>query len=354
MAKGGGGNAHDRKVASTKVSSGVSKPKPLPTPVLEPPINMPLETSKPFNERLLAFLEHGLVLTPLGIFGGILGIVYTPFLFITVLCVLGAIHRTKLVSSLVLWKQVAAYLLVGCISYSGCYFTIFEVKQAANLTTNQIIDGVTKKLATMLGPSKNGGEAPITTPVAPPPPKPASFPDISPELPTLGFQDDADEVSVTFGTNTGGNHVALLKKMTQPVYPITVDDFSPVSFWWNKDHVSYRIKFWSPDQRAAVEVNDGKFVVRNISLDSNFTKNALEVVAGNGQPILQVIWMTPGHMRLNGLFPLSDGLLLCMSNDMPRTIPIGLADECKIKPIFKYPSWRHRGEYNEEGSSSSQ
>jgi hypothetical protein len=187
---------------------------------------------------------------------------------------------------------------------------------------------------------------------APKPPSSGSkvpFPDVAPDLPQLGFQDDSDSVSATFGPSlTGSNHIYMLKQMNQPVFPVTVDGFAPLAFRWDKvrSRVSYTIKFWSPDNRATVEVTDGQFVVRNVYLDRNFTKNALEVVANNGQqPILQVIWKTPGHMILNGLFNRSDGMLLCMAENVPTVLHPSQASQCQIKPIFKYPSWKFEGVY---------
>jgi hypothetical protein len=145
------------KAAPTKPT----EPIPLPPSVLDPSSNISPDNPKPFTARLLNFLEHGWVLTPLGIFGGILGIVYAPFLFITVLCVLGAVHRTKLVSIFDVWIQVAAYLLIGSIAYGGCYFTIYEAKKTANLTTNELINGITTNVtngvAAIFGSSKKEG-----------------------------------------------------------------------------------------------------------------------------------------------------------------------------------------------------
>jgi hypothetical protein len=168
------------------------------------------------------------------------------------------------------------------------------------------------------------------------------MPDVSPELPTLGFQDNSDVVEASFGTLTGGNHIALLKEMKgRPAFPLDYNGVTPVSFRYVDERVSYSVKFWSPEQHSVIEVTDGKFTVRNDSLDRNYSPRALEVVTSDGHPILQIIWLTPGHMRLNGLFPLPDGNVLCMSNDSPKSVSsVSPFTTCSIAPIFKYPSWK--------------
>jgi hypothetical protein len=95
---------------------------------------------------------------------------------------------------------------------------------------------------------------------------------VSPELPTLGFQDNSDVVEASFGTLTGGNHIALLKGMKgRPVYPLDYNGVTPVSFRYVNGQVSYSVKFWSPAQQSVIEVKDGKFTVRNDSLDRNYS-----------------------------------------------------------------------------------
>ncbi len=165
------------------------------------------------------------------------------------------------------------------------------------------------------------------------------------ELPTVGFQDDSDIILVTFGSMTAGNHIAMLKqRQGQPVSPINYEGYSPIQLEYLDGKVSYSVKFWSPTQNSVIEVKDGKFILRNSDLDLNYSSRALEVVTSDGYPILQIIWLTPSHMRLNGLFPLPNGQLLCMSNDSPKTVEsTSTIDACAITPIFKHPSWKYLG-----------
>lgn len=351
--RNGGGNAHDRSVAQRRKESNPtlvpSVQTPPPTEAL-PNAGSRSESKQPSAaERSLLFLEHAWVLLVLGAVIGLVGVFIDGryFLFLCVPIALG-LHRSQALKDLGRARSLGTYVLVLALSSA----ILWIVGAATNNSREHIpsADEIAKRVMELLESNKKSGvaaDAPRSNPLPTPPPSPTTLPATSPDLPTLGFQDDSDTVSVTFGTNTGSNRIGFLKKMSQAVFPITVDGFSPVSFKWDKDHISYGIKFWSPDQRSAVEVTDGRFVLRNIGLDRNFTKNAFEVVASNGQPVLQVIWVTPGHMRLNGLFPRPDDQLLCIANDLPRAIPIDKANGCDIKPLFRYPSWKYPGEFAE-------
>jgi hypothetical protein len=314
--KGGGGNSHQRAVQKA------SEPPVVPPalPIVPPEGGTPPEKSR--GLRLIEFLEHQWFLWPLGVVAAAVGLLYyTPAFVVLMACFSGAFHRTRVVSGLS-WKiQIPSYLGIVAASVLIAWLAITVARTAAKDLVREIVAGLAKA---------TGKE---TTPV-------------SPDLPTIGFQDDSDMVEASFGTLTGGNHIAMLKQMNgQAVYPIDYNGIKPLQFEYVDGKVSYSVKFWSPNQQSPVEVTDGKFTMRNDSLDRNYSSRALEVVTRDGHPILQIIWLTPGHMRLNGLFPLPDGNLLCMSDSGPKTVsPNAPLVECNIQPIFKYPSWKYQGE----------
>jgi hypothetical protein len=77
--------------------------------------------------------------------------------------------------------------------------------------------------------------------------------------------------------------------------------------------------------------------------DSNHSDRALEVVTDKGVPVFQMIFKSSHHIVIYGIFPNGasrNGLL--MSESGTRQGPISTFDQ---KPLFKYPSWRHQGQY---------
>ena len=271
--------------------------------------------------RLIDFFEHPWFLWVFGVLGGfVAGVIYAPAACLIVsVVVMGAFHRAKVVSGKAWRVQSVSYFVVLVIASTITYAAIYIVKK------NVHVPAVAR-----LSPKES-----------------VAMSAVSPELPTIGFEDDSDVVEASFGTMTGGNHVAMLKQMNgRPVYPIDYNGITPVQFQYLDGKVSYSVKFWSPNQQSTIEVTDGRFTVRNDSLDRNYSSRALEVVTRDGHPILQIIWLTPGHMRLNGLFPLPDGSALCMSDSGPKTVSANSPfSECHIPPVFKYPSWKYPGEF---------
>jgi hypothetical protein len=114
----------------------------------------------------------------------------------------------------------------------------------------------------------------------------------------------------------------------------------PITFFLkgNDDKIHYRIAIWSGFKQ--VEVTDNEFVLNQPFWDRNFDKSALEIVDENQNPILQVIWKTPSHLVVNGIFKTQDGSISIADTKGFR--PFKLGD--KIKPLFKYPSRRFQGE----------
>jgi hypothetical protein len=114
---------------------------------------------------------------------------------------------------------------------------------------------------------------------------------------------------------------------------------------------------------TAVSVSDNVFTVLVPTWDRNFTDDALEVVDERGQPMLQIIRRTPYHWEVNGVFVKPNGEVCVITEKQILFSPVGpnlppeqkqinemeiRKAEAEIKPIFKYPSYQHRGEFASE------
>ena len=84
--------------------------------------------------------------------------------------------------------------------------------------------------------------------------------------------------------------------------------------------------------------------------DSNHSDRALEVVSDKGVPFFQMIFQTPHHIVIYGVFPKGDmsGSGLLLSESGTRNDPISVYDQ---RRLFKYPSWRYPGQYDDLHSS---
>ena len=109
---GKGGSAHDRAKAKARDKGNTDKMPPS-AEILE----ARAVPRKPFGHRLLEFVEHPLFTLPVGIVGGIVGLLfYTPMLALCGLCVLLAFHRAKVVSGeSVLRIQLPAYIALSVV-----------------------------------------------------------------------------------------------------------------------------------------------------------------------------------------------------------------------------------------------
>jgi hypothetical protein len=125
--KGGGGSSHQRAVL---LAAGEA---PAVTKTLSPPSGEKSRTA-----RLVDFFEHPWVLWPFGVIGGIVGLIYTPFLFLFALSIMGALHRAEVVKGMT-WKvQLPCYILIFAITSAIAYGTAVLVKGSADKAAHEM------------------------------------------------------------------------------------------------------------------------------------------------------------------------------------------------------------------------
>ncbi len=138
----GGGSAHDRAMAR----AAAAKPHSSPLPPVQPPVQSSVTRQERF-EALVAFLEHPWVLIVVGTLGGIVGLIYTPVLFIAVACFVAAFHRNKRMVAEVAWPlQASAYLFVALLATTLVYGTIVVIRREIHVPTADEIAQKIKEL----------------------------------------------------------------------------------------------------------------------------------------------------------------------------------------------------------------
>ena len=83
--------------------------------------------------------------------------------------------------------------------------------------------------------------------------------------------------------------------------------------------------------------------------DYNYNDYALEIVSDNQFPVYQFIYERPNHIKINGIFLTNEALVRVWDGgiDAIRNDEKEAKLPPRLKRIFKYPSWQHRGEYAE-------
>jgi hypothetical protein len=112
---------------------------------LSKPISLiqPNEAPSSLTAGLVRFVEQPLFLASFGIIGGIVGVIYTPFLAVLGFCMVGAFRRAKVVEGRS-WKiQVLAYVLAFSGSFGIVYCVGKLIKKAVHIPTiAEIVTGI--------------------------------------------------------------------------------------------------------------------------------------------------------------------------------------------------------------------
>lgn len=165
----------------------------------------------------------------------------------------------------------------------------------------------------------------------------------APKLEDPTFREKVERV--TFSLGRGGVHTiySLSDLERGPREPFNFGGFKPVRLYVDKGKVYADVAVYGGSGQPPIEVKHNEFVVRPPNWDRNSDRSALEVVNERQLPVFQLVYLSPSHIAVNGVFPIPGGLLL--ANDAGMVINPILPTTFALKRIFKYPSWKYPGEH---------
>jgi hypothetical protein len=167
-----------------------------------------------------------------------------------------------------------------------------------------------------------------------------------------GFHEVTDQITITLGSLSATVFVSAIKKFGKST-PFSIYGTEPVTLSLTKDdQLVFSFTSWAG---VPVTVKDSEVTIGDPLVDRNFGENAFEIVDRTGEPIFQMVRQTPNIILINGIFPTPNisqttgqPIILWIS---PQTGVMSSSirpPQFNLKPIFKYPSWKHPGEYAEQ------
>jgi hypothetical protein len=169
-------------------------------------------------------------------------------------------------------------------------------------------------------------EAPTTPSDAKPVEQPFAFQEQTPDVFTVElYRGSRAEISRSDLTEKGWG-------------PFKSDNERPFGIFLENGHLYAEAKIYNGPGLPAVEVKKNDFLLRPMNWDRNFTDAALEIVNEKSQPVLQVIYKRKGLIQIQGIFRSPEGGGIYEAPEPPEALP----------RIFKYPSWKYKGQYAED------
>jgi len=140
-----------------------------------------------------------------------------------------------------------------------------------------------------------------------------------------------------------GYKVAALEK--SPNEPFMLNNFSPVKVYVKNGTPYADVKVYGGSGLPPIEIKNNQLLNKPPAWDFNSNEKALEIVNENYLPIYQFFYKSPSHIVVNGAFPFPGGLIL--ANENGAVINPSFPVTFKLKRIFKYPSWKYPGQFDE-------
>lgn len=134
-------------------------------------------------------------------------------------------------------------------------------------------------------------------------------------------------------------------ELKTPREPFNFRGYKPVVLYIKDDNLFADVKIYSGSGFPPIEIIQNEISNIPPTWDSNSNEKAIEIVTQDKIPVYQFIYKSEFHIVMNGIFPYPGSFIVANENgarDDPE-----LAFAFKLKPIFKYPSWKYPGEYAE-------
>jgi hypothetical protein len=140
-----------------------------------------------------------------------------------------------------------------------------------------------------------------------------------------------------------GYEVAALEK--KPAEPYNFNGFKPVKLYVGKGVLYADVSIYGGSGMPPLKIRHNQLSGKPPDWDFNSNETAFEVVTEHNTPIYQFYYKTPTHIVVNGVFPFPGGLIL--AGPEGAILNPFLPASFRLKPIFKYPSWKYPGKYAE-------
>jgi hypothetical protein len=130
-----------------------------------------------------------------------------------------------------------------------------------------------------------------------------------------------------------------------PRKPFIFGDSTPVTLYSKAGKLYADVQLYDALTRRPVTLKHNELHDKPPSWDMNSNNKAIEVVDQNNRPVFQLMYKTPTHIAITGMFAMPTGALLCddhtsMIGPSPDDI-----NSFVLKPIFKHPAWKYPGQY---------
>jgi tetratricopeptide (TPR) repeat protein len=161
------------------------------------------------------------------------------------------------------------------------------------------------------------------------------------------FSEDVDNFFFSLGERglTGGCKKEILEKKHMSNL-FVFDNYRPVELYIEKGTLYADVNIYGGQGLPPIKIKKNKLSNKPDDWDFNSNDKAFEIVDNKQNPIYQFFYKSPSHIVINGIFPAPGGYILANENGASGSPD--LPDKFNLKRIFKYPSWKYPGEYENE------
>jgi len=162
------------------------------------------------------------------------------------------------------------------------------------------------------------------------------------------FSEEVESFSFTLGESGIGVGYSKERLERETVEPYNFAEFKPVKLYIDKGVLYADVAIYGESGLPPIKIIRNVLSGKPKNWDFNSNEKAIEIVNSKGNPIYQFYYKTPSHIVVNGIFPFPNGFILAGPKGSTVIQNANVIAKYRLKPIFKYPSWKYPGEYADE------
>lgn len=174
-----------------------------------------------------------------------------------------------------------------------------------------------------------------------------------PTLETPEISETFTRVQLSMGSSNFFYDVSRLRE--HPVNPLDqINPMVPMSLYIKGAKLCVDIALYVAGFPGGLRIGCNQFDVTGSpqGWDYNSTSRAVEVINQEGNPVFQLVFLSPSHISVAGTFAtdthvvwINESGIHAIAKFLVESGGSGITIPASPKPIFKYPAWKHPGEY---------
>jgi hypothetical protein len=181
-------------------------------------------------------------------------------------------------------------------------------------------------------------------------------PQVSQEVSGITFKEEVQKPILVFGGNEMGMGNVSHGTRESPVTPVRIGNTPLLKMYVENGVFFCDAEVFTGNGLPPIKLEHNSVTGTPDDWHLNFNDTAIEIVNSNLVPMFQLHYENASRIVINGVFITGTGIVLATdtgeqfipASTLKTLYPNGKYPIVILKPLFKYPEWKHKGQFSED------